>query len=165
MLIKKKKVIVLSINNQELIKRKIADKDKIKLEYKQKLNLIKQHYGVEFDVEHFKNNKIENIKFINLNYKNGYDNICINYNPNNRKVSYIDYDFADTRLVKNMKHKKFADDLERKYKLNLMVAEINRANNEYIEKTNEIDKYYNEISNDLNDNSKQLEINKNDKNE
>ncbi len=155
----------MSINNQELIKRKIADKDKIKLEYKQKLNLIKQHYGVEFDVEHFDNNEIENIKFINLNYKNGYDNVCVNYNPNSKKISYIDYDFTDTRLVKNLKHKKFADDLERKYKLNLMVAEINRANNEYVEKTNEIDKYYDEIANNLNDNSKQLEINKNNKNE
>ena len=39
--------MVLNINSEDLIKKKIADKDKAKLKYKQKLELIKQHYGVE----------------------------------------------------------------------------------------------------------------------
>ena len=51
--------MVLNINSEELIKKKIADKDKAKLKYKQKLNSIKQHYGIEFDVEHLKNNEVE----------------------------------------------------------------------------------------------------------
>ena len=62
-------MIVLEYKNEEIIKKKIADKDKIKLKYKQRLNLIKQHYGVEFDVEHLNNNEVENIRFINLKYK------------------------------------------------------------------------------------------------
>ena len=135
----------MNINSEELIKKKIADKDKIKLKYKQRLNLIKQHYGVEFDVEHLNNNEVENIRFINLKYKTGFNNVCVNYNPSNKKVNYVDYEFADTRIVKNTKHKKLVSDLEKDYKLNLVVGEIERANNEYIRELNEIDNYYLEM--------------------
>lgn len=135
----------MEYKNEEIIKKKIADKDKIKLKYKQRLNLIKQHYGVEFDVEHLNNNEVENIRFINLKYKNGFNNVCVNYNPSNKKVSYVDYEFADTRIVKNTKHKKLVSDLEKDYKLNLVVGEIERANNEYIRELNEIDNYYLEL--------------------
>ena len=51
----------MEYKNEEIIKKKIADKDKIKLKYKQRLNLIKQHYGVEFDVEHLNNNEVETL--------------------------------------------------------------------------------------------------------
>ena len=132
----------MNINSEELIKKKIADKDKAKLKYKQKLNSIKRHYGIEFDVEHLKNNEVENIRFINLKYKTGFNNVCVNYSPSNKKVSYVDYEFADTRIVKNTKHKKLVSDLEKDYKLNLVVGEIERANNEYIRELNEIDNYY-----------------------
>lgn len=135
----------MEYKNEEIIKKKLADKDKIKLKYKQRLNLIKQHYGVEFDVEHLNNNEVENIRFINLKYKAGFNNVCVNYNPSNKKVSYVDYDFADTRIVKNTKHKKLVSDLEKDYKLNLVVGEIERANNEYIRELNEIDNYYLEM--------------------
>ena len=135
----------MEYKNEEIIKKKIVDKDKIKLKYKQRLNLIKQHYGVEFDVEHLNNNEVENIRFINLKYKNGFNNVCVNYNPSNKKVSYVDYEFADTRIVKNTKHKKLVSDLEKDYKLNLVVGEIERANNEYIRELNEIDNYYLEL--------------------
>lgn len=135
----------MEYKNEEIIKKKIADKDKIKLKYKQRLNLIKQHYGVEFDVEHLNNNEVENIRFINLKYKAGFNNVCVNYNPSNKKVSYVDYEFADTRIVKNTKHKKLVSDLEKDYKLNLVVGEIERANNEYIRELNEIDNYYLEM--------------------
>lgn len=135
----------MEYKNEEIIKKKIADKDKIKLKYKQRLNLIKQHYGVEFDVEHLNNNEVENIRFINLKYKTGFNNVCVNYNHSNKKVSYVDYEFADTRIVKNTKHKKLVSDLEKDYKLNLVVGEIERANNEYIRELNEIDNYYLEM--------------------
>lgn len=135
----------MEYKNEEIIKKKIADKDKIKLKYKQRLNLIKQHYGVEFDVEHLNNNEVENIRFINLKYKTGFNNVCVNYNTSNKKVSYVDYEFADTRIVKNTKHKKLVSDLEKDYKLNLVVGEIERANNEYIRELNEIDNYYLEM--------------------
>ena len=70
----------MNINNEELIKKKIADKDTAKLKYKQKLNSIKQHYGIEFDVEHLKNNEVENIRFVNLKYKMGYNDLIGLYN-------------------------------------------------------------------------------------
>ncbi len=155
----------MNINNEELIKKKIADKDKANLRYKEKLNLIKQHYGVEFYVEHLNNNDIENIKFTNLEYRNGYENIRVSYNPSNKKVCCIEYDFLDTRIVKNLKHKRFISELENKYKLNILVGEIERANNDYIKELEEIDNYYNELSNASKISINELELNKNNKNE
>ena len=96
----------MNINSEELIKKKIADKDKIKLKYKQRLNLIKQHYGVEFDVEHLNNNEVENIRFINLKYKTGFNNVCVNYNPSNKKVNkniiYSAYNYTHFRDCENI---------------------------------------------------------------
>ena len=155
--------MVLNINNEELIKKKIADKDTAKLKYKQKLNSIKQHYGIEFDVEHLKNNEVENIRFVNLKYKNGFENV--NYNPNSKKISYIDYEFTDTRIVKNTKHKKLAATLEKDYKLNLIVGEIERANNDYVRELEEIDNYYVELEKNNSEKIKELDITKKDKNE
>lgn len=155
----------MNINNEELIKKKIADKDKANLRYKEKLNSIKQHYGVEFYVEHLNNNDIENIKFTNLEYRNGYENICVSYNPSNKKICCIEYDFLDTRIVKNLKHKRFISELENKYKLNLLVGEIERTNNDYIKELEEIDNYYNELSNASKISINELELNKNNKNE
>ena len=80
-----------------------------------------------------------------MKYKTGFNNVCVNYNSSNKKVSYVDYEFADTRIVKNTKHKKLVSDLEKDYKLNLVVGEIERANNEYIRELNEIDNYYLEM--------------------
>ena len=144
--------MVLNINSEELIKKKIADKDKAKLKYKQKLNSIKQHYGIEFDVEHLKNNEVENIRFVNLKYKNGFENVCVNYNPNNKKISYIDYEFTDTRIVKNTKHKKLAATLEKDY-------------NDYVRELEEIDNYYVELEKNNSEKIKELDITKKDKNE
>ena len=45
-------------NKKELIKEKIKEQDKAKLKYKQKIELVKQHYGIELDVEHFKDENI-----------------------------------------------------------------------------------------------------------
>lgn len=157
--------MVLNINSEELIKKKIADKDKAKLKYKQRLNSIKQHYGIEFDVEHLKNNEVENIRFVNLKYKNGFENVCVNYNPNSKKISYIDYEFTDTRIVKNTKHKKLAATLEKDYKLNLIVGEIERANNDYVMELEEIDNYYVELEKSNSEKIKELDITKKDKNE
>ena len=122
--------MVLNINSEDLIKKKIADKDKAKLKYKQKLNSIKQHYGIEFDVEHLKNNEV-----------------------------------TDTRIVKNTKHKKLAATLEKDYKLNLIVSEIERANNDYVRELEEIDNYYVELEKNNSEKIKELDITKKDKNE
>ena len=49
--------------------------------------------------------------------------------------------------------------------LNLLVGEIERANNDYIKELEEIDNYYNELSNASKISINELELNKNNKNE
>lgn len=82
-------------NNEELTKKIIAEKDKITLRYKQKLNDIKQHYGVEFDVEHLKDSSIKNITFVNLKYKNTFSNLSVVYNGETRNFEYMNYEFTE----------------------------------------------------------------------
>lgn len=126
-------------NNEEFIKMVIAEKDKIKLKYKQKLNNIKQHYGVEFDVEHSKSENVNSINFVNLKYRNSFDNVSVVYDNTTRKFNYIDYEYVDSRMVKGLNHKKLLPSLEKEYKLRLIVAEVERVNNDYIREINEID--------------------------
>lgn len=126
-------------NNEELTKKIIAEKDKITLRYKQKLNDIKQHYGVEFDVEHLKDSSIKNITFVNLKYKNTFSNLSVVYNGETRNFEYMNYEFTEARNVKNVNHKKMLPILDKEYKLKLLVSEIERANSEYIRDLNDID--------------------------
>lgn len=152
------------MNSESLLKENIAEKDNIKLKYKQKLNDIKQYYGIEFDVDHCQNEKIKCIKFVNLKYKNGFDNLSIIYNGITKKIDYIDYDFTDLRLIKNLNHKKFASNLEKDFKLKLVVAEIDKANNEYRKKLNEIDFYSQNSMNNISIDNKVLKIEKKEEN-
>lgn len=126
-------------NNEELTKKIIIEKDKITLRYKQKLNDIKQHYGVEFDVEHLKDSSIKNITFINLKYKNTFSNLSVVYNCETRNFDYMNYEFTEARNVKNVNHKKMLPILDKEYKLKLLVSEIERANSEYVRDLNDID--------------------------
>lgn len=126
-------------SNEELAKKIIAEKDKITLRYKQKLNEIKQHYGVEFDVEHLKDSSIKNITFVNLKYKNTFSNLSIVYNGETRNFDYMNYEFIEARNVKNVNHKKMLPILDKEYKLKLLVSEIERANSEYVRDLNDID--------------------------
>ena len=109
---------------------------------KYKLNDIKQHYGVEFDVNHFSDNKIRNITFVNLKYKNLFSNITVIYNDESNNFDYIDYEFSETRSFKNLNHKRLIINLDKEYKLKLVVAEIYRLNADYINDLNEIDKTF-----------------------
>lgn len=151
-------------NNAELTKLIINEKDKVKLKYKQKLNNIKQHYGVEFDVEHLKNDSVKSINFINLNYKNGFNNLCVTYDNLSKKMDYISYEFTDSRVVKNTKHKKIVPYLEKEYKLNLIVAEVNRLNEEYLREINEIDNTYKNTPINNAESGRILQVNKNEEN-
>ena len=58
--------MICYLQDEELLKLVIAEKDKLKQKYNHKINAIKQHYGVEFDVNYFTNEKIKSIKFNNL---------------------------------------------------------------------------------------------------
>ena len=53
------------LNEEELLKLVIAEKDKLKEKYNYKINAIKQHYGIEFDVNYFTDEKVKSIKFNN----------------------------------------------------------------------------------------------------
>lgn len=152
-------------NNEELTKRIIVEKDKITLRYKQKLNDIKQHYGVEFDVEHLKDSSIKNITFVNLKYKNTFNNLSIVYNGETRNFDYMNYEFTEARNVKNVNHKKMLPILDKEYKLKLLVSEIERANSEYVRDLNDIDATLKNAPNNSSKHEKVLVINKNEETE
>lgn len=153
------------LSNDLIIKKKIKEKDDVNLKYKQKLNSIKQHYGVEFDVEHFKNDEVKNIIFLNLKYKNLYTNVTISYNNSTNEFDYIDYEFSRTLTVKNTNHKKLASNIEKDYKLRLIVGEINRANTEYINELKNIDKKFSDAPDNAYIDEKDAILEKNKKNE
>lgn len=117
--------------NEEIIKKKIIEKDKAKLKYKQKLELIKQHYGVEFDIYYFDNSNIEKIKFSNLDFKNTAKNISLIYDNKIGKFNYVFYDYDSEQSIRNYDEKKIINGLNREKKLKLVIAEIKRLNEEY----------------------------------
>ena len=124
------------------LKKKIVEKDKAKLKYKQSLELIKQHYGVEFDVYYFKNENIDKIKFSNLEFKISAKNITMVYDNKIGKFNYIFYDYDNETSMKNLTDKKIIDGLNREKKLKLVVAEVKRLNEEYRKELTEIDEKY-----------------------
>ena len=147
------------MNNEKNLKEKISEKDKAKLNYKQKLELVKQHYGVEFDVTSLKDGSINDVKFMNLKYKNEFNNLTIVYNNVLKKFDYLFCEYIDVKTVKNLNHKKVIPILNKEYKLKLIIAEINRANEEYRKKINEIESKYQAT---IDNNEKVLQIKKND---
>jgi len=152
-------------NEEDLTKKIIEEKDKLSLNYKQKLNEIKQHYGIEFDVEHLKNSSIKNITFVNLKYKNTFNNLSIIYNGETKSFDYMNYEFSEARNIRSVNHKKMIPILEKEYKLKLLVAEIERANSEYLRNLKDIDNLLKNAPKTLNRNEKVLIIEKTDKNE
>lgn len=135
--------------NEEIIKKKIIEKDKAKLKYKQKLELIKQHYGVEFDIYYFDNSNIEKIKFSNLDFKNTAKNISLIYDNKIGKFNYVFYDYASEQSIRNYDEKKIINGLNREKKLKLVIAEVKRLNEEYQKELLEIDESTEEIGNEL----------------
>ena len=135
--------------NEEIIKKKIIEKDKAKLKYKQKLELIKQHYGVEFDIYYFDNSNIEKIKFSNLDFKNTAKNISLIYDNKIGKFNYVFYDYDSEQSIRNYDEKKIINGLNREKKLKSVIAEVKRLNEEYQKELLEIDESTEEIGNEL----------------
>lgn len=131
--------------NEDILKKKIIEKDKAKLKYKQKLELVKQHYGVEFDIYYFDNSNIEKIKFSNLEFKTTAKNISLIYDNKIGKFNYIFYDYDNEQSIKNYDGKKIINGLNREKKLKLVIAEIKRINEEYQKELIEIDESTEEI--------------------
>lgn len=126
-------------NDKELIKKKIIEKDKAKLKYKQKLELVKQHYGVDFNITYFENNNIDKVKFYNLEFKSSAKNISLVYDNKIGKFNYIFYDYDNEQSLKNYDAKKLMNSLNREKKLKLVIAEIKRLNEEYKAELNKIE--------------------------
>ena len=131
-------------NDKELIKKKIIEKDKAKLKYKQKLELLKQHYGVDFNITYFENNNIDKVKFYNLELKSSAKNISLIYDNKIGKFNYIFYDYDNEQSLKNYDAKKLMNSLNREKKLKLVIAEIKRLNEEYKAELNKIEEKYKE---------------------
>lgn len=146
--------------DNEFIKKKIVEKNKVKRKYLERLELLKQSYGVEFSTDSFKNNDINKIKFYNMNYQNSIKNVCIIYDNKYGKFNYLSYDFSSEKDINGLSNYKIIDNLTREKKLKLLVEEILKTNNEYKQELTKIDnKYcgYNEI---FEESAKELEINK-----
>lgn len=131
-------------NDKELIKKEIIEKDKAKLKYKQKLELVKQHYGVDFNITYFENNNIDKVKFYNLEFKSSAKNISLVYDNKIGKFNYIFYDYDSEQSLKNYDAKKLMNSLNREKKLKLVIAEIKRLNEEYKAELNKIEEKYKE---------------------
>ena len=149
--------------DKELSKKKISEKNKVKNQYLEKLELLKQSYGVEFNVTNFKDNNINKIKFYNMKYKKNLKNVSIIYDNKLGTFNYLSYDYSNEKDIKTISNHKVIDDLNQEKKLKLLVDEILKLNSEYQIKLEEIDRKYNENIEVLEDNSKELEIEKKDK--
>lgn len=152
-------------NNEELVKQIITEKDRITLNYKQRLNNIQQHYGVDFDVEHLKDKSIKEITFMNLKYKNTFNNLSVTYNEKTKSFDYMNYEFVEARQVRNVSHKKMLLVLDNEYKLKLLVAEIERVNSDYVNDLNEVDRILKNTPNNNQEFEKSLIINKDEETE
>lgn len=138
--------MLLNLNNAEIVKKKINEEDQLKEEFKQKLNEIKQKYGIEFDIELLKTNNIDKIKFYNLKYKNKARNVSlIYYNEYNYYGAYI-YNVNKNSSMKNESYIEKRNYFNKQYKLELVINEIRQANEIYKEKLLSLEKKYQESS-------------------
>lgn len=129
--------------NNDFIKKKISEKNKAKKKYLEKLELLKQSYGVEFKIDNFKNNDINKIRFYNMSYQKSIKNISMVYDNKYGKFNYLSYDYSDERNLKSLSNHKIIEDLNREKKLKLLVDEIIKLNTEYKQEVIEIDNKYN----------------------
>lgn len=144
--------------NQENISKKIKEKDEAKIKFQEKLELLKQHYGIYFDIKYFENGSLDKIKFSNLEYKTTAKNISLIYDNKYGNFNYISYDYDSESAIKNLNDKKIINGLNREKKLKLVVAEITRLDNEYKRELENIDTKYLEENNVI---MKELEVKKN----
>ncbi len=151
--------------DNDSIKKKISEKNKAKKKYLEKLELLKQSYGVEFKVDSFKNNDINKIRFYNMNYQKSIKNVSIVYDNKYGKFNYLSYDYSVERDSKTLSNHKITEDLNREKKLKLLVDEILKLNIEYKQELLEIDNKYNNSNLIIEEKGKELEFDKKEKKE
>jgi len=146
--------------DKELTKKKISEKNKAKKKYLEKLELLKQSYGIEFKVDNFKNNDVNKIKFYNMNYRKSIKNVSIIYDNKIGKFNYLSYEYDLERDIKGLTDYKVIEELNEEKKLKLIVDEIIRINNEYKIELIEIDSKYSNYNEMIEENYRELEMTK-----
>lgn len=110
--------------------------------YKRSLNKIKDEYNIEFDIEHFQNELIKIIKFVDLNNKSDLKNLEIIYNNVSKKIDYISYDFTNGELLKRLDHRKIIPTLDKEFNLTKIIEKIVEANLAFVRRMETINKKY-----------------------
>lgn len=151
--------------DNDLIKKKISEKNKAKKKYLEKLELLKQSYGIEFKIDSFKNDDINKIRFYNMNYQKSIKNVSMVYDNKYGKFNYLSYDYSVERDSKTLSNHKIIEDLNREKKLKLLVDEILKFNIEYKQELMEIDNKYSNSNLIFEEKGKELEFDRKEKKE
>ena len=130
--------------NIKNIKKKISKKDQIRKNYLEELELLKQYYGVEFDIDSLENEAINKIKFYKFDYKKSIKNVVLIYDNKTSNFNYISYEYDSEKDIKNLTNHKIIEDLNSQKKLEIIVNEINKINAEYRLKLQNLDNKINE---------------------
>lgn len=138
--------MLLSLTSDKKIKEKIKKQDDLKLEFKRKLENIKQKYGIDFDIELLDTNTLDKIKFYNLKYKNKVRNVSlIYYNEYNYYGAYI-YTVNNNLSMKDESYLTKKNYFNKQYKLELVINEIKQAHEIYKSKMLELETETQELS-------------------
>ena len=147
--------------NSKKSKKKEGKKNEKNLEYTKKINQIKEDYGVDFDIKYSKGKGIKTIEFYNLKYKK-YLNIRISYHASNKTIDTVEYEPVVEKSIKVTSIKKSISEIEKKYKLHLIMSEIDVAYEELVMKKDKNKVKEIEENKKENENIKNTQISKND---
>lgn len=106
-------------------------------EYKKKFDMLGEHYGINFEIDYEKDNKILDIKFLNLSY-NSLKNVLIIYDNKYELFNYIQFEYEDDDVIKYISSKRNIREIVNANKLNYLVAEIKKLNKNFINERNMI---------------------------
>ncbi len=123
--------------NKEIIDNILKEKKKLEEQYRQKEEKIKKHYNVEFEINYGNDEKIANINFLNLKYKEQINVLDLTYNK--KKIIFINYEFINPKDIKEIDYQKLLSYLHDKYQLHLVVAELYRLNEQFLKALQELD--------------------------
>ncbi len=149
------------INTEEIVNKKIAEKNLAKEKYDRKIGDIKVKRGINFSIEYLKSGKINSIVFTNLEYKNKAKKITLYYDAERNKFNAVTYEISKNATIQDLRDTTLIKRLEKEYKLQVVIEEVEKANIEYIRSLDEIDKKYMQIEREQLVTEKELEIKKN----
>lgn len=131
--------------NDELIAKKIEEKNQLKINYEKKLGNIKTTRGINFSIDYLKDNNINTVIFSNLLYQNKVKNIVIYYSGEHKVFNAISCELNEDVNASDLEKVNLIEKLKKQYKLSLIIKEINEATEEYRNELLEIDKKYKKL--------------------